>query len=317
MAATDGRSCGDCYLDKGGRREAGLGGRGRWRQRTDDTVDETDLVQAPGRAVGSREVHFCCLDEGGRAGRQSGDTNRNPRTLPRSAAPVQSLPGRALWPACLFATQQRDLGQRLIALAQGFFSLLCLIVVPTCAVCSPPPLGHTPMQPVDRCCCACRQENVLLLSLPLLEQLLVLSACRVASMHCGCRSPTQRGVRRFRPSIITHPSTGRSRMAWHGLACPVPPWLAQLVLVLVLVLLLLLLLLVPVCRLPPTWLPVSLPPCFPTQPSALECATTRRRRQPRRGPAAATHGVPFSQPPWTRLLSNAPCQSSAGRRFLT
>lgn len=109
------------------------------------------LDQAPGRAVGSREVHCCCcLDEGDGLG-GTGDTNRNPVALHRRA-PAQhqsSQPGEgalASLPLCHTHTHapthttHSATWARLIALALFFFSSSCPAAlflphaaVPTCA----------------------------------------------------------------------------------------------------------------------------------------------------------------------------------------
>jgi hypothetical protein len=61
----------------------------------DDNKLLLPLVGARGRAVGYREVHCCCSDEGERAGRQP--VNRQPRL---TACPVIAAPSEAHGPLC-------------------------------------------------------------------------------------------------------------------------------------------------------------------------------------------------------------------------
>lgn len=118
------------------------------------------------------------------------------------------------------------------------------------------------------CAVSIHVENVYVFSLPFLEQLLV----RMQSSEHALRVQESNAKgRETLPPIHHHASIHWPQS--HGMACPVPPWLAQLVLVLVLVLVLLL---VPVCRLPPTWLPGS-PSPYATNCTGMRCdaATTK------------------------------------------
>jgi hypothetical protein len=121
VAAT--RSCGDCYLDKdrtvvvkrnSGRRQSG------WRQRTDYDVVVVVLDLAPGRAVGNRVVHCCCLYEGVGLG-GAGDTNRNPSV----DSPQSSHRSRGAWATLPLATQQPRKTHRTGAFCLGF--LQCVV----------------------------------------------------------------------------------------------------------------------------------------------------------------------------------------------